>query len=170
MHVNLDVEMGDENVEESHFVDVRMKTICRVSEYEDGPKEVDKHCIHYWVTIQAFLDIYIASTQKSKKFHDQLFELKIVEDGGVFGLIKYKSKIDVIDDFLNFIDVLFKVTVLNFEAELEVLIVENSNISLQVILKDLHYSRWLKQIIIEELRQVCSVHEQTTAILYLKIL
>jgi hypothetical protein len=99
-----------------------------------------------------------------------LFELKIVEDGGVFGLIKYKGEIGVIDDFLNFIDVLFIVTVVNFEAKFKVLIVEDSNVGLDVILKDLHYSRWLKQIMIEELRQVCSIDEQSTSILYSKIL
>jgi hypothetical protein len=56
-----------------------METICGVSQYEDGSKEVDKNCIHNGVAIQTLLDIHVACTEQSKEFHDELFELKIVE-------------------------------------------------------------------------------------------
>lgn len=147
-----------------------MEAICGVGKYEYGSKEVDKHCIHDGVAIQALLDVHVACTEQSKELHDELFELKIVEYWRVLRLIKNECEIRIIDNLLDFIYVLLVVAIVNFEAEFEVLIVEDPNVGLYVILKDLYDSWRLKQIMIKEGRQVGSIDEQGLTILHSKIL
>jgi hypothetical protein len=157
--IDLNIKVGDEDIEQGHLVNVRMQTICWIGKYEYCAEEVDQHSVHYGIAIQALLNVGISTSKDSKKLHDKLFELKVIEYWRVFGVVKHKGEISIVDNLLYFIYVLLVITVIDFKAELQILIVKNSNIGLYVVLEYFYDSRWLKQIVVEERRQYRSVYE-----------
>ena len=136
-----------------------MQTICWIGKNEYCSKEVDQHSIHYGIAIQALLNVSIATSKNSKELHDKLLELKIVEYWRVLGVVKHKGKVSIVDNLLYFINVLLVIAVIHLKAELQILIVKDSNIGLDVVLKYFYHSRWLKQIVVEERRKIRSVDE-----------
>lgn len=136
-----------------------MQTVCWIGKDEYCTEEVDEHSVHYGIAVQTLLNVGIAGSKNSKKLHDKLFELKIVEQWRVFGVVEHKGEIGIVDNLLYLINVLLVITVIDFKAQLQILIVKHSNIGLYVVLKYFYHSRWLKQVVVEERRQIRSVHE-----------
>lgn len=120
-----------------------MEALCGVGEDEDRPEEVDEDCVHDGYAAETGLDAVSAIAQQPKELHDELFELHVIEDTGIIGLIKQKAKVRIIDDILNLPDVLLVIAILSLEAQLEVLIVEDSDVGLHIVLEELDYSRRL---------------------------
>jgi hypothetical protein len=73
-----------------------------------------------------------------------LFELKIAEDGRIVVFIEDKLEILVVDDLLDLVDVAFEVYAVELEAQLEILIVEDSDAGLWIISEHFYYSRWVQ--------------------------
>lgn len=117
-----------------------MQALCGVGEDEDRPEEVDEDCVHDGYAAETGLDAVSAIAQQSKELHDELFELHVIEDTRIIGLIKQKAKVRIIDDILNLPDILLVVAILSLEAQLEILIVEDADVGLHIVLEELDYS------------------------------
>lgn len=60
----------------------------------------------------------------------------IVEDGGIIIGVEDELEIRIVDDFFDLANVKVVVDVFQFEAQLEVLIIENADLCLRVILEN----------------------------------
>lgn len=140
MHFHLHIEVLDQTIEEGHPVDIRVEVISSPSEDQNRPEEVNEHGVDYRVMVEAGLDVGIALTQQSEEFHDELFELHVIEDLLIFGLIKDEGEIGVIYDVFNLPDVLLEVAVIHLEAKFQVLIVKHSQVGLRIVFEDLDHA------------------------------
>ena len=150
MDIVLNIEMRDEDVKERGLMDIGAKTVNRVGEDEDRSEEIDEDSVHDGDAAETSLDAVSAIAQQPEELHDQLFELHVVEDGGIVGLIEEEAKVGVVDDVLDLADVLLVVAILGLEAQLEILIVEDSDVGLHVVLEQLDHSCGLDEVVIEE--------------------
>lgn len=116
MHIDLYIEMRDEDVEESGLVDIGVKALGSVGKNKDRPKEVDEDCVHYGNAAETGLDAVITVAEQAEELHDKLLELHIIEDRRIFRLIKEKAEVRIIDDILNLAYVLLVVAILRLEA------------------------------------------------------
>lgn len=55
MDIDFYIEMRDEYVEEGGLVDIGVEAFGGVGEYENGPEEVNKDCVHDWYAAEAGL-------------------------------------------------------------------------------------------------------------------
>lgn len=150
MDIDFYIEMRDKDVKEGGLVDIGVETLCGVGEDENRPEEIDEDCVHDGYAVETGLDAVGAIAQQPKELHDQLFELHVIEDTRIIGLIKQKAKVRIIDDILNLPDVLLVIAILSLEAQLQILIVEDSDVGLHIVLEELDYSSGLDQVVIEE--------------------
>ena len=95
----------------------------------------------------------------SEKFWDECFGLSIVKDGLIVFLIKYELKSLIVDEFFYFLNKLFWFGAVNFETQLEVLIVEDSNVGLRIIVEYFDYSGWVDKILFKEGRELGWISE-----------
>lgn len=79
-------------------------------------------------------------SQNTKEFHDQTLGLRIIEDGWIIIRIEDELEIRIVDDLLNLANVQVIVNIFQFEAQLEVLIIEDANLCLRVIFENLYNS------------------------------
>lgn len=78
----------------------------------------------------------------------------VVEDLRVILLVEDELECRVIDELLDLLDQGFRVGVTGFKAEFQVLVVEDTNMSLGIILKDLDNSIGVNQVFVEEGREI----------------
>lgn len=98
-----------------------------------------------------------------------MFELHIVEDRGIIRLIKDKAEVGIIDDILDLSDVLLVIAILRLEAQLEILIVEHSDVGLHIVLEELDHPSGLDEVVIEEGWKGGGVGEDWGGVVYCKI-
>lgn len=84
MHLHLHIEVLDQTIKEGHPVDIRVEVISSPSEDQNRPEEVNEHGVDYRVMVEAGLNVCVALTQQSEEFHDELFELHVIEDLLIF--------------------------------------------------------------------------------------
>lgn len=116
MNVHLYIEVISEDIEKRHAVYIRVKGISGVGEYEYGPEEIDEDGVYDGVGVETVLDTSHTFSQEAEKLHDELFELKVIEDGDVFSILKDEGEVGIVDDILNLPNILLVVAVSHLEA------------------------------------------------------
>jgi hypothetical protein len=134
------VEICRKKLKEVFSFNIGIQSVGSSSEYEQRSEEIDEDSVHNRVIIDGFLYHQTTLTQYSEKFHDELFKLKIIENLWIIFFIEHELKSLVIDYFLDLSNVGLKINVLEFEAQFEVLIIEDSNIGLRIIREVFHNS------------------------------
>jgi hypothetical protein len=156
---DLHIEVRAQELKKILAFDVRIQCVSASSEDEQRPEEIDEDGVHDGVVVDGILNADSALSEHSEELHDELLELQVIEDLGVVLLIEHELKLVVVDELLNLPNVAFKVNVFEFEAELQVLVVEDSDVGLRVIAEVLDHSGRIDEVVLEEERQGVSVTE-----------
>lgn len=112
-----------------------------------------KNFVHKWIFGETLKHICVTFSKNPKKLHDETFRLSIIENRWIVWGIKDELKVDIVDDFFNFANVHVVVDVLQLEAQLEILIVEDPYFSLRVIFENLDHSCRVNKVGLEEWRK-----------------
>lgn len=98
-------------------------------------------------------------SENPKKLHYQAFGLNVIEYSSIIVLIEDEIKCRVIYNLLDFAYVQVIVDVLKFKAELQILIVKDSNVSLGIIFESLNNSCAINQVGLKKRGQIFTVWE-----------
>ena len=120
---------------------------------------MDHDIVHNGEVIDSLEDGEFSWTEFSEKFWYECFRLSIVKDGLIVFLIKYELKSLIVDEFFYFLNELFWFGAVNFETQLEVLIVEDSNVGLRITFEYFNNSGWVDKILFEEGRKLGWISE-----------
>ena len=120
---------------------------------------MDHDIVHNGEVIDSLEDGEFSWTEFSEKFWYECFRLSIVKDGLIVFLIKYELKSLIVDEFFYFLNELFWFGAVNFETQLEVLIVEDSNVGLRITFEYFNNSGWVDKILFEEGRKLGWIYE-----------
>ena len=91
--------------------------------------------IHNWIGIDSIKDCTFCRAEFSEELRDKCFCLSVIEDGLIIFLIEVKFEVRVIDQLLNFLNKFFRFGAVDLEAYFQVLIVEDSDVSLWIFKK-----------------------------------
>ncbi len=89
-----------------------MKWISFANKYENGPKEIDEDSINNRIIIDGLLYSNSSLPKYSKELHDEMFELKIIENLRIIVLLKYELKLFVVYYLLDLSNVWLEIDVL----------------------------------------------------------
>jgi hypothetical protein len=137
-------------VQENVSLNVVVQGVSDIRENEEASEEMNKYFVENGVFGQCLEDGLAAVSQYAEELHDEALGLRIIEDGRVVEGEEDELEIGVVDDLLNFADVQVVVDVFEFEAELQVLIVEDADLRLRVVEEDLNHSGRVDKIGLEE--------------------
>lgn len=101
---------------------------------------MNQNSIHDRIFLQRYQHTRTALTKHSKELHNQALGLRVIENIRVIGGSEDELEAGIIDDVLNLSYVQVVVDVIKLEAKLEVLIVEDTNLSLRIVLEYLDHS------------------------------
>ncbi len=147
-------EEGTEKTEEFISGDEVIQRFGFVHEDHEGPEKVNHYCVHDRVAIDGIQHSRLSRTQHSEKLRYEALGLGVVEDLRVVLLVEDELECRVIDKFLYLLDQGFGVGVIYFKAELQVLVVEDTDMSLGIILEDLDNTIGVNQVLVEEGREI----------------
>jgi hypothetical protein len=107
--------------------------------------------VHNRILIEGSLNVEPSLPQQSEELNDQTLGLCVIEYSGVFVGGKDESKLRV-DNVLDFADVEVVVDVLDLEAEFQVLIGKDTDMSLGIVSENFDHSAWVQEVVLEENR------------------
>lgn len=93
--------------------------------------------------VEMFLNSSLCLPKYPKELGDEVLELKVAEHFGVIVLVEDKLEVFVVYYLLYFAYVVLEVNTLELEAELEVLVVEDSNAGLRVVNERFDHPCWV---------------------------
>lgn len=111
---------------------------------------MDENLVENGVSCKCLKDCLTPLAQHTKELHDEALGLCVIEDRGIIIGVEDELEIRIIDDFFDLANVEVVVDVFQLEAELEVLIIEDADLSLRVILENFDDSCRVDEVSLEE--------------------
>ena len=118
---------------------------------------MDHDDIHDGVFVDGLEDRGLARAQLPEELHDEGLGLVVIEDVGIILLVENELEGGVVNQLLDLVNQLLRFGVVYLEAEFEVLVVEHFDMGLGVVKENLYHSRWVHQVLLEELGKVLRV-------------
>lgn len=110
---------------------------------------MDEDVIHDGILVECGLNVELSFSQYAEELHDETDGLHVVEDSGI--VVGVEDEVEVgVDDFFEFVDVVIVVDVFEFEAEFEVLVVEDADVALGIVDEGLDHASRAEEVGVEE--------------------
>jgi len=148
--LNIDAEEGTEEGQQLVSGDEVVQGFALVHEDEEGSEEVNHNDVHNGVFVQGLHDSGLNRAELTKEFGDEGFGLSVIEEWGVIFLEEVEFEVGVVNQFFYLLDELLWFWTVDFEADLQVLIVEDTDVTLRVVEERLDYAIGVDQILGEE--------------------
>ena len=106
--------------------------------------------IHNGVGVDRLQNSGLSCTEHPKELRYETFGLSVIEYRRVVFLVENELEGRVVDQLLNLLDEAVRVGVTHLEAQLQVLVVKNTDVSLRILRKHFDYSCRVHQVLVEE--------------------
>ena len=106
--------------------------------------------VHYRVRVYRLQYCTVTRTQLSEELRNESLRLGVIEQRRVVLLVEDKLECRIVYQLLNLLDQFLGFGTVQFETQLQVLIVENTQMRLWVVLEDFDDSGGVDQVLLEE--------------------